>query len=217
MKKFLIIASTIMLVVAFAGCSKVGEVRPTEVSEEEQYYLELAEKANSETELFDILVKNDSERFQNLLATQVKNKKVQEALLMYDKLHKSTLIAILEAPNLTNIKYIGTRDNIINQIYNADLTPDEELRIAKTNLQEAQWGVLARENLNYQSLYYILEHNDKIGWTINLDYYKVEELICNQILKMDLTLEESKSLAELKIYNVDQALKAREKQKNSKY
>lgn len=208
---------TLALIILLTGCSKADNQAPQSAeatcsfSEEDEYRLSLAQKAESYEEVFEILKANDSEEFQIALAN-LDNYIVQEALLNYDKLSPTALIAICEDPKSPNIQNTSIKSLFEKAICNADLTPAQELQIAKTEKQPMQMGVLCRTSLNGDTLIYLLESNNRINWILNLNHFKIKKIVYQQVLNVPLNLDQKKRLKDLDINNVNKALKERERQ-----
>ena len=208
---------TLALIIMFAGCSKADNQAQQSAettyafSDEDEYRLSLAQKAESYAEIFDILQANDSEEFQIALAN-LDSHIVQEALLNYENLSSNALIAICENPKSPNLQNSYIKHCFENAICNANLTSEQELQIAKTNKQPMQMGILCRENLSGDALIYLLKSNNTLNWVINLNHYQIKTVVYKQVINVSLNLEQKEKLKELDIYNVNQALKERERQ-----
>lgn len=217
MRKFITLGIfTLALIIMFTGCSKADSQAQQSAettyafSEEDEYRLSLAQKAESYAEVFDILQANDSEEFQIALAN-IDNHIVQEALLNYKNLSTTALIAICENFKSPNLQNSYTKSYFENAICNANLTPEQELQIAKTNKYPMQMGILCRQNLSGDALIYLIESNNTLNWVINLNHFQTKEIVYNQVINVNLNLEQKEKLKELDIYNVNKALKEREK------
>lgn len=222
MRKIIILVFTLTaVVIMFAGCSKTENQaqQSAEVtysfSAEDEYRLSLAQKAESYEEVLQILKANDSEEFQIALANS-DNHIVQEALLQYENLTPAALIAICENPKSPNLNNNFIKKIFENAIINADLTPEQEMQIAKTNKYPMQKGILYRKNLTGEALIYLIESNNKVNWVINLNHYQTKKRVYYQVVNVDLSLKQKEKLKELDIYNVNQALKERERQEIQK-
>lgn len=62
-----------------------------------------------------------------------------------------------------------------------------------------QLGVLLRKDLSSEALIYLLETNNKLNSTLNLNQYQHKEYITQQIIRLDLTLEQKEKLQNLNI------------------
>ncbi len=222
MKKVILLFTAITLILTvFTGCSKANTdvtndtVKTIELSDEESYYLELAKKTDSYADVFDILKVYNSKDFQMALANS-ENNIVLEALLNYEKLDSEVLVAICKNPQKLYMDAKTIQNYFINAICNADLTLEQELEIAKIRKYPMQMGMFSRENLNGDTLVFLIESNNKLfNLAINCDSYKMKTIVFNQIVNTELTLEQRDKLKSLDITNVNKALVEKEKQEKS--
>ena len=218
MKKITIMFTmfALAMIVLFTGCSKSDDQAQTSAetsysfSEEDEYRLSLAQKAESYAQVFEILKANDSEKFQIALA-KLDNNIVQEALLNYKNLSTKALIVICEDPKSPNIRQYVIKSYFENAICNAELTTEQELQIAKTQKHPMQMGVLCRKDLSSEALISLLASNNTLNWVTNLRHFQVKEIVYNQIIQVPLTTEEKEKLENLDISYVDDALREKER------
>ena len=222
MKKITIMLTVFALamIILLTGCSKADDQAQSSAktsysfSEKDEYSLSLAQKAESYAQVFEILKANDSEEFQIALA-KLDNNIVQEALLNYENLSTNALIVICENPKSPNIEQYAIKSYFENAICNAELTPEQEVKIAKTNKYPMQMGILCREDLSSEALIYLVESNNTFNYVINLEYFQIRDVVYNQIIRVPLTVEEKEKLGNLDISYVDDALKEKERQEIS--
>ncbi len=210
MRNILVFTSIIACLLLFASCgNESNQAETNESISQEDYYLDLAKNAKSYAEVYDILKRNDSKEFQISLAN-LDNDIVQEALLNYDNLSSDALVTVCENPCSKNINFYQVKQFFESAIYNAELTAEQEIRIAQTKKLPMQEGVLYRKNLSAEALVYLLDSNNTCYSILNLNYCGYQESIKEKILRTEFTLEQKEKLLELDINIVTSALKQKE-------
>ena len=211
-RSIICIALSLVTLITLVGCSstKTAEEVPVQnLSEQSQYYLELAQNAKSTQEVHLILQKEDSAELQLAMAG-AKNLYVHEALLGYEKLTTKALIEIIETSRKSFLNHPAIQNLLIAAISRADLTPEEELQIAHVKTYATQFGALARKTLNSQTLIYLLDSNDVFFSTLPLGNPNLQKAFIHQVSSVPLTLDEKKELENLNIDFVNKALLEKE-------
>lgn len=212
-KTFVLTSILILAVFFLVGCSeqsKEGNKATADSVSQEEYLLGLAEKADTYAEVFEILKINNSKEFQLSLANSESNI-VQEALLNYEQLAPEALIAICEDPKMPNIEAANVKQYFVNAICNANLTEEQELRIAKTNKHPMQLGIIQRPELKAEALMYILKTNNEWDWVLNINHFQTRRVVYQQILNVSLSTEQKEELKNLDNYNITKALQEKER------
>lgn len=212
-KTFVLTSILILAVFFLVGCSeqsKEGNNATADSVSQEEYLLGLAEKADTYAEVFEILKINNSKEFQLSLANSESNI-VQEALLNYEQLTPEALIAVCENPKIPNLEEFYVKDFFVNAISNANLSEDQELRIAKTNKYPMQLGVINRTELKSKALMYLITSNT--GWirTLNIYQFDLRDVIKYHIVNISLTATQKEELKNLNIDFILNALNEKER------
>ncbi len=195
----------IMLLI-LSGCSRTEEVETRE-----DYYLSLAKDADSYEEVEAIIVEfateGDANNFKQKLALLEGNDVIQEALLVSDELTPRLLMTILEQHKWSNIYYTKRRNLLLETIAETQLSPEQEMEIAKLGtefgIETYQAGLLLKPDVSCKPLSYILTKGTS---KLNLEYYKYKEWIKLQAMRDDWELEEKKELLNTGNLTVREAL-----------
>lgn len=175
MKKILCI-TIVLLIGILTGCRSADETVKFDTLED--CYVEKARSLGDYESIYSLISLYDDdpvaqEAFVARLAAIEDNETVQKALLLYDGLSSENFVYILENHKWKNIKNAGIRQLLISTIATAELSYEEELRIAKLNVATYQAGLLYRDEISCDALCYIA---DKDTTSLNLDFYKYREL-----------------------------------------
>ncbi len=174
MKKIVYVLLAISITLfTLSGCEKQVKTR-------DELYLKLAEKATTYQEVYNLIKsysedKNEQEEFNKKLALVKGNDTVQYALLASEDLSPEVLVAIVENPRWENPHYLKVVNTLTNKIKDAELTQEQEVKIAKSGYKTAHEGLLLRDNLCCEALCYIA---DRKTTAINLKYCGYQSLLC---------------------------------------
>lgn len=210
MRKILTVFITFVFMFILVGCNQMTAEDSTQndgLTSEQEILLELAKE--NEADVSKVLRRDSSKEFQSALAKT--NGRVQEALIQYEGLNPEVLVEICQNPKFANIDYHETKKLLIDAIKNADLTPEQEMQILKTDKSQMHLGILSRKNLNAESLIYLLERNNTFWFVINVENNpQIGELVTKHILSGDFNTEQILELKALDIRYIDEALLERE-------
>lgn len=170
MKRIVYVLLAICITLELCGCGQSEK----QVETREEAYLKLAEEVTTYQEVYDLIKsysgdENEQEEFKERLALLKGNDTVQKALLVSEDLSPELLIVMLENPRWENPHYYELVSDITAKIRDAQLTPEQEVKIAELDDETAQLGLLARSNICCEALAYIADR--KTTAIRNLDYY----------------------------------------------
>lgn len=178
MKRIVYVLLAICITLELGGCGKSKK----QVETRDETYLRLAEEVTTYQEVYDLIKEyaedeNEREKFKKQLAV-VCNNTVQEALLVSKDLSPELLIVMLENPRWKNPYYYKIVSTLIIKIRDAELTQEQEVKIAKIGDETAQLGLLTRSDICCEALCYIAD--EETTAIKNLDYYKYKKLFYQQ-------------------------------------
>jgi hypothetical protein len=202
MKRVLYVLLAICITLELGGCGKSNR----QVETHDEIYLRLAEECTTYQEVYDLIKeysedKKEQEEFKKWLALLKGNETVQNALLSSEDLSPKLLILMLENPRWKNPHYYELVATIKAKVKDANLTPEQEITIAKIGNETAQIGLLMRDDICCEALSYIADVETTA--IRNLNYCEYQNLFYQQGTrewndeeKRDLINTENKNILE---------------------
>lgn len=205
MRKTFYIVVLSMCILGLCACGR-NEEQAKEESRDE-YYMRLAKEITDYQELYSLIKGysedvDEKEELKKRFALLEGNDTIQKALLNSEELSSELLIVILENTKWKNPNYCELVSLIKTKIVDAELTPEQEVRLCYLGETE-QSGLLLRDNLCCEALCYIADkETTKIR---NLQYYEYRDLFYQQGAR-EWTDEEKSNLIDTENKNIIKGL-----------
>ena len=206
MKKIVyVLLVVICITLGLGGCGQSKK----QVETRDETYLRLAEEVTTYQEVYDLIEEysedeSEQEEFKKRLALLKGNETVQKALLEAEDLSPELLIVMLENPRWKNPHYNELVSTLKIKIKDAELTLEQEVKIAKLEDETAQLGLLNRSDICCEALYYIAD--EETTAIRNLNYYQYQNLFYQQGTR-EWTDEERRVLINTENENILKGLK----------